>query len=88
MDADKLSKKALGDAVPDMNGWGNLTKAGKALGISAVAVGKRLSALGLKEGRKPTATACEQGFGRIRQTVFGSDCDWHTKKLTELLLGV
>jgi ribonuclease HI len=88
MEADKLSKKALGDAVPEMDGWGNLTAIGRALGMSAVAVGKRLSALGLKEGRKPTAAARVQGLGRVRQTVFGSDCDWHTKKLAELLRGI
>lgn len=87
MKADKLSKRGLGNALPKMDGWGNLTAIGRALGISAVAVGKRLAALGLKEGRKPTAAACELGLGRIRQTAFGSDCDWHTKKLAELLRG-
>ncbi len=88
MMADRLSKKALGIVAPEMDGWGNLTAVGRELGISAVAVGKRLAALGLKEGRKPTAAACEQGLGRIRQTAFGSDCDWHTKRLAELLRGI
>jgi hypothetical protein len=86
--ADKLSKKALGNVGPEMEGWGNLTAIGRALGMSAVAVGKHLAALGLKEGRKPTAAACEQGLGRIRQTVFGSECDWHTERLAALLRGI
>ncbi len=87
MMADQLSKKALANVLPRMIGWGNLTAIGQALGISAVAVGKRLAALGLKEGRKPSAAACAQGLARIRQTVFGSDCDWHTQRLADLLRG-
>lgn len=85
--ADELSKKALGAVMPPAAGWGNLTAVGKVLGISAVAVGKRLGALGLKAGRQPSPSACERGLGRIRQTPFGSAGDWHTEKLAELLRG-
>lgn len=82
--ADELSKKALVGVLPGKE-WGKLTAIGKALGVSAVAVGKKLTALGLKDGTNPTPSAIEHGYGQIRETFFGSKPEWHVEKLAELL---
>jgi len=83
--ADELSKRELGSIEKKDAHWGKLTTIGKALGISAVAVGKRLTTLGYKEGKRITQAAVTAGVGRIRETMFGTVYEWHIPLATELL---
>jgi ribonuclease HI len=77
-EADALSKKAIGKDADEENDWGNLTDIGTLLGVSAVMAGRRLDAIGLREGKKPSKTALEAGIGRIVENRFGHDIQWHS----------
>lgn len=83
--ADELSKREVGPTPKKDADWGSLTTIGKALGISAIAVGKRLTAMGFKEGKRVTQAAVTGGVGRIRETMFGTEHEWHVALATELL---
>lgn len=83
--ADELSKRELGPVLKRDAEWGSLTAIGKALGISAVAVGKKLTALGFKDGKRVTEAAVTGGVGRVRETLYGTQYEWHVHLATELL---
>lgn len=83
--ADELSKRELGPVLKKDAEWGSLTAIGKSLGISAVAVGKKLTALGFKDGKRVTEAAVTAGVGRIRETLYGTEYEWHVALATELL---
>ncbi|WP_447973920.1 ribonuclease HI family protein [Nitrospira sp. Kam-Ns4a] len=69
-EADRLSKVALGGRahpirLQDRHLWGNQTRIGQQLGLFAVAVGKRLDALGLRQDGRATEWARREGDARI-----------------------
>lgn len=88
--ADELSKKALEHLIKksEERGWGTLTMIGASLGISAVAVGRRLTELGLKEGHRTTELAIAEGIGRKLETGFGHKYEWNVAKAVELLRAI
>lgn len=85
--ADNLSKKAL-EKLLDNTGWGNQTDIGRKLGLSAVAVGKRLKAAGLRDADgHATPEAIAQGFARLLPNRFGSKLEWHVEQTANFLAG-
>lgn len=90
MEADVLSVRALGviRETPEQTAqWVTQTQIGKALDISAVAVGKKLDALGYRVNKRPTAVALEHGLARIKEDHFGQHISWHLTKTVHTLQG-
>jgi len=55
----------------------------EALGISSVAFGRVLNALGLRDdGKMPTAKAIAEGYAQNRFDGFGTTIDWHVDKVS------
>ena len=69
------------------NTWVNQTNLGKHFGMSAVAVGKKLTELGLKgPDKQPTERALSEGFCRSTPLKDGTPFFlWHKGKVAELL---
>lgn len=89
-DADALSVKALGVVreTPETKAqWVTQTTIGKALSLTAVAVGKKLDALGFRENKLPTPLALEEGIGRIKEDHFGKHVSWHLTECVQILQG-
>jgi ribonuclease HI len=83
-EADALSKRAIGVAVPvplDRSVWMKITEIGKPFGLSGVALGKRMDAAKLREGGKPTQLALEKGCALRVENNFGHEDFWHRKLL-------
>ena len=59
----------------------------RAMAISAVAVGKKLDALGYRANKRPTALALEHGLARIKEDHFGQHISWHLTKTVHTLQG-
>jgi len=87
--ADAASKAALSENGVTMAqrspspGWGTLTEAAKPLGLSAIALGRRLTALGYREGDKATKAAIEAGLAQERFNGFGMTTDWNIKAVAQ-----
>ncbi len=86
-EADLLSKRAIGYMEKPMRDacWVKATEIGKRVNKSAVAVGKLLDALGLREGKHATALAVELGLGLNEATNFGTETFWHGEALVQYL---
>ena len=67
--------------------WVNQTTLGRQFNMSAIAMGKKLKELGLREADgKPTPRAIDQGFCRSTPLKDGTPFyRWHKKKVAELL---
>lgn len=66
--------------------WATQTEIGKELGLSAIAVGKKLESRGLRAGGRATQTAVEDGVAKQRHMKGGVEFFvWHRKKVLELL---
>lgn len=91
--ADALASAALppeAHATPPPRGadWGTLTDVGKPLQLSAIAVGRRLDALGLRGAdRAPTSTAVDEGLARVYDNGFGLVASWNIPAVTNRLRG-
>ena len=86
--ADALSVAALGgvrETPEEKAAWTTPTEIGKRLGLSAIAVGKRLEALGYRENKQPTALAIDTGLVRITEDHFGTRVAWHIDKTLAVL---
>ncbi|MDP3539426.1 MAG: ribonuclease HI family protein [Azonexus sp.] len=87
-EADALSKRAIGVAVPaplDRSVWMKITEIGKPFGLSGVALGKRMDSAKLREGGKPTQLALEKGCALRVENNFGHEDFWHRKLLPAAL---
>jgi len=87
-EADALSKRAIGLAVPtplDRSVWMKITEIGKPFGLSGVALGKRMDAAKLREGGKPTQLALDKGCALRVENNFGHEDFWHRKLLPAAL---
>ena len=87
-EADALSKRAIGVAVPtplDRSVWMKITEIGKPFGLSGVALGKRMDAAKLREGGKPTQLALDKGCALRVENNFGHEDFWHRKLLPAAL---
>ncbi len=88
VDADNLSVKALGIVreTPEQKAqWTTQTEIGKLLGISAIAVGKRLDVAGFRADKRPTRTALDAGLARIVTDHFGDQISWHRERVVAAL---
>lgn len=88
IDADALSVKALGIAreTPEQKAqWTTQTEIGKLLGMSAIAVGKRLDAAGFRADKRPTRAALDAGLARIVTDHFGDQISWHRERVVAAL---
>jgi len=66
--------------------WVSQTDLGAAYGLSAIAVGKHLSAAGLKDGRTPTERALDDGYAIPAPLRNGTpNFRWHRGKVLETL---
>jgi ribonuclease HI len=86
--ADALSCAAIGlkrETTEEKAAWTNQKEIGAILGISAIAVGKKLDALSLRENKAPTQVAIEAGLARITEDHFGSHVAWHKQRVLEVL---
>ena len=87
-EADTLSKKALGvvdgDAI-DRAVWMKISEIAKPFGLSAVALGKKMTKARLRENGKPTALALEKGVVLRVPNAFGHDDYWHRQLLPAAL---
>lgn len=87
-EADALSKRAIGVAVPaplDRSVWMKITEIAKPFGLSGVALGKRMDAAKLREGGKPTQLALDKGCALRVENNFGHEDFWHRKLLPAAL---
>ena len=87
-EADALSKKAIGVAAPDTIDrtiWMKITEIGKPLGLSGVALGKKMDLAKLRENGKPTQLALDKGCALRVPNNFGHDDFWHRKLLPAAL---
>ncbi len=87
-EADALSKKAIGVVAPDTIDrtiWMKITEIGKPLGLSGVALGKKMDLAKLREHGKPTQLALDKGCALRVLNNFGHDDFWHRKLLPAAL---
>ena len=86
-EADVLSKRAIGyEEKPEREAcWVKATAVGKRVGKSAVAIGKLLDALGLREGKHATQLAVDLGLGLNEANNFGTETFWHEDALVSYL---
>jgi ribonuclease HI len=88
IEADALSVKALGivrEAPEQKAQWTTQTEIGKLLGVSAIAVGKRLDAAGFRADKRPTRDALDAGLARIVTDHFGDQISWHRERVVAIL---
>jgi ribonuclease HI len=86
--ADALSCAAIGlsrETADEKAAWTNQQDIGRALGLSAIAVGRNLEALGFRENKVPTPFAIEAGLARITEDHFGKHIAWHKARVLEVL---
>ena len=87
-EADVLSKRALGvidaDAI-DRAVWMKISEIAKPFGLSAVALGKKMTKAKLRENGKPTQLAIEKGVVLRVPNNFGHDDYWHRQLLPAAL---
>ena len=86
-EADTLSKRAIGyQAKPEREAcWVKATAIGKRVGKSAVAIGKLLDVLGLREGKHASQLAVDLGLGLNEENNFGVETFWHCDGLVQYL---
>ncbi|SDH70044.1 ribonuclease HI family protein [Propionivibrio dicarboxylicus] len=88
VEADALSKKALGvieqDTI-DRAVWMKISEIAKPFGLSAVALGKKMTKAKLRENGKPTKLAIEKGVVLRVPNNFGHDDYWHRQLLPAAL---
>lgn len=88
-EADYLSSIALGnklDTPSEARQWTNQKEIGRVLGISAIAVGKRLEEKGFRKEKMPTQAALDAGIAKVTDNHFGKQVSWHAEK-TVLAIG-
>lgn len=87
-EADALSKKALGvieaEAI-DRAVWMKISEIAKPFGLSAVALGKKMTKAKLRENGKPTQLAIDKGVVLRVPNNFGHDDYWHRQLLPAAL---
>ena len=87
-EADALSKKALGVVdvhTLDRAVWMKISEIAKPFGLSAVALGKKMTKAKLRENGKPTVLAIEKGVVLRVPNAFGHDDYWHRQRLPAAL---
>ena len=87
-EADALSKKALGvvdGETIDRAVWMKISEIAKPFGLSAVALGKKMTKAKLRENGKPTSLAIEKGVVLRVPNGFGHDDYWHRQRLPAAL---
>lgn len=87
-EADALSKRALGGLAPvevDPALWGKQSEISKPLGLSGIAIGRKMDEAGLRAEGKPTELAVELGAALLVPNNFGTEVFWHKTRLVEVL---